>query len=55
MNLNNDIMMGKGLVFFRCGKDDHTLRNCPLPFQETLAFEPTKGRGGGKGNKEKLF
>ena len=32
----------KGIVCYRCGKTDHTLRQCPLPFQPKLAFAPVR-------------
>ena len=29
---------------FRCGKRDHILRNCPLPFTPVLAFAPNRSK-----------
>ena len=32
-NIPNDALVGKGgLRCFRCGRDDHVVRGCPLPF-----------------------
>ena len=40
---------GKNTGFcYRCGKSDHLLRDCPLPFTRILAYAPRKGQG--KGN-----
>ena len=30
------------IICYRCGKDDHTLKQCPLPFQPKLAFAPAR-------------
>ena len=32
----------KGIICYRCGKTDHTLRQCPMPFQPKLAFAPAR-------------
>ena len=56
MNMPNKIMTadtnfgksgskGEGKCF-RCGKRDHILRNCPLPFTPVLAFAPTRPKAG---------
>ena len=55
MNLGNNILLGveNGIVCYRCGASDHTLRNCPIPFHQKLAFAPTRNpvSGEGKGAK----
>ena len=45
MNIENGIFFGKGIHRYRCGKRDHVLRECPLPYKKTLAFAPTKEKG----------
>ena len=44
MNHPDDVMMGKGLRLFRCGKGDRMLKDCPLPYTAALAFAPKKGK-----------
>ena len=46
----NAMFFGKGGIFcYRCGKDDHVIRNCPFPYTATLAFAPQKGGSPQKG------
>ena len=40
---NDSLFQAKGLICFRCGKTDHILRDCPLPYTEVLAYAPHKG------------
>ena len=46
MNVENTMAMQRlkpgTLICYRCGKKDHLLGNCPLPYQPTLAFAPKK-------------
>ena len=30
------------IICYRCGKSDHVLKQCPLPFQQKLAFAPVR-------------
>ena len=55
MNLKNQIfaMDGAGrpgaskpMICYRCGKSDHTLRNCPLPYTPVLAYAPIRDKDG---------
>ena len=54
MNLKNQILAfdsdgkgsSKGIFCYRCGKPDHTLRNCPLPYTPVLAYAPSRGKDG---------
>ena len=34
------------MVWYRCGKSDRTLRNCPLPYTPVLAYAPSRGKDG---------
>ena len=50
VNLDNQVLVqeknsgGKPnsnqIICFRCGKNDHTVRTCPMPYQKVLAFLP---------------
>ena len=46
MNMDNAMVVQRvkpgTLICYRCGKKDHLLKNCPLPYQPTLAFAPNK-------------
>ena len=54
MNMGNEVFLGKGIFCYRCGKADHVLRDCPVPFTKTLAFAPQKGgKGAGKAKSTK--
>ena len=56
MNLPNAVYVGKGgIQFYRCGKTDHIIRDCPLRFTATLAFAPRKGKGVVKGKSKGTF
>ena len=55
MNLKNQIFAmdsagkggaSKGVICYRCGATDHTLRNCPLPYTPVLAYAPSRGKDG---------
>ena len=49
-NIPNDaLVVGKGgLRCYRCGREDHVVRDCPLPFTKILAYAPQKGSSGKK-------
>ena len=56
MNLGSEVFPGKGIQCYRCGKTDHVLRDCPIPYTKTLAFAPQKSdgkQGKGKGKPAK--
>ena len=56
MNLPNSVFVGKGgIICYRCGKGDHVLRDCPLPYTATLAFAPRKGKSTSKGKNKGTF
>ena len=44
MNMDNAMAVQRvkpgTLICYRCGKKDRLLKNCPLPYQPTLAFAP---------------
>ena len=46
MNLENAMVTQRikpgTLICYRCGKKDHLLKNCPIPYQPTLSFAPKK-------------
>ena len=42
MNMGSEVFLGKGMRHYRCGKTDHILRGCPVPYTKTLAFSPQK-------------
>ena len=42
MNIPNGVLVSDRpkMRCFRCGEDDHMLKNCPMPYNEVLAFAP---------------
>ena len=55
MNMMNDVMLGKGIRCYRCGKDDHVLKDCPLPYTAVLAFAPRKGKSDAQKSSKKVY